>query len=146
MGIVIGGGLAGAALTSALGFLVRSRAIRSQRVLTLALRLTTTRRSPQYHTALLQRYGFGAAQRRTFCRFHAFLSSRVLRVDLHRITTGLYYNLHSLKSRGLGFNPNTDSVLRKLGSLAIRTAAYTAGVAVAGAVASVAIPLNTRKN
>ncbi|KAL8278944.1 hypothetical protein RQP46_008613 [Phenoliferia psychrophenolica] len=40
------------------------------------------------------------------------------------------------------FSFNTDSVLKKLGALAVRTAAYTALVALAGAIASVVIPFD----
>ncbi|KAK4052232.1 hypothetical protein OIO90_004454 [Microbotryomycetes sp. JL221] len=45
--------------------------------------------------------------------------------------------LYNLRSRIAGFNPATDSLLRALVQTAIRTAAYTAVVSIAGAVVSV---------
>ncbi|KAK4050380.1 hypothetical protein OIV83_003449 [Microbotryomycetes sp. JL201] len=45
--------------------------------------------------------------------------------------------LYNLRSRIAGFNPATDSLLRALVQTALRTAAYTALVSIAGAVVSV---------
>lgn len=59
------------------------------------------------------------------------------------VTTALYYNLNSRIS---GFSSSTDSMLRKIGRIGVRTAAYTAIVALMGAIVSVAIPLDSREH
>ena len=52
----------------------------------------------------------------------------------------LYFNL---RVRISGFNPTTDNAIRGLIVVTLRTASYTAFVAILGAIVSVAVPADS---